>query len=211
MMTARYLQNEKLKVIITILLLILSVFLLFSLSFIKNPFSDHSYYGRKVDFSAPSFVLKNLEGEVVRLSDFQGKFSYLMFGYLNCTKVCHSQALVLDQLSNEVVADDVHFIYISMDPERDDVSKLKAYFKSKSDRLTILIGETVNEIQSIASAFKAPFSVSGKGVDSAYGINHPGYVFLIGPDGRLGIVYSASLIEVDWLSKDLLYYKTNFS
>lgn len=189
----------------------MALLLLFSLNFIHNSFASFNYYGRVIDVPAPEFSLKDLDGHDIQLKDFQGKYIYLMFGYLNCTKTCHSQALVMDYLSNEVTDDDVHFIYVSMDPLRDDISKLKLYFKSKSHRLTILKGNNIRQMQAVANAFKAPFSIQLSVKGNEYEINHPGYIFLINPGGRLSMVYSGSVIDPDRLYKDLSNYKSNYS
>lgn len=186
-------------------LIALALILMFSVYFIENPFKKQQYYGHEIGLALPSFQLKNLQQEPVLLEDFQGKYVYLMFGYLNCTDTCHSQALVLDNLSNQILENDVHYVYISMDPERDDSEKLKYYFKSKSQKITILSGDNMQQIQKIANQFNAPFNI--KPTSTSYEISHPGYLFLINPEGLLSLIYSAKLLDTDKLYEDLLKQK----
>lgn len=206
-----YHPNGKTKTMIGIALALTSLLLLFAVNFIKNPFSKLDYYGHVIDVPAPAFSLMSLDGRKFQLHDFKGKYTYLMFGYLNCTTTCHSQALILNYLSNEIADKDVHFVYISMDPERDGANELADYFKSTSSRLTVLRGNSIRQMQSIANGFKAPFSLNRSVTDDEYEINHPGYVFLINPEGRLSIVYSGSLIIKDRLLEDLSHYKSHYS
>ena len=203
--------NNKLRMIIAIGIMLMAVLLLLSLTFIRNPFNSYNYYGRVIDMPAPEFNLKDLDGQEVQLNNFQGKYIYLMFGYLNCNKTCHSQALVLDYLSNGISDNDVHFVYISMDPQRDDVSKLKFYFREKSHRLTILRGNNIRQLQAVANEFKVPFIIKPSVTDSEYEISHPGYIFMINPDGRLSMVYSGNLIDPERLYQDLSFYKSHYS
>ena len=203
--------NNKTSLIIAIGIMLMAMLLLFSLHLIRSPFKSFDYYGRVIDIASPEFSLMDLDDREVQLKDFQGKYIYLMFGYLNCTKTCHSQALVLDYLSNEVPDNDVHFVYISMDPHRDDVSKLKFYFKEKSHRLTILRGNNIRQLQAVANEFKVPFSIKPFVTDGEYEISHPGYIFMINPGGRLSMVYSGNLIDPERLYKDLSFYKSHYS
>lgn len=205
-------QNSRARSLLAIAMIIMAVLLLFAVNFIQNPFSEIEYYGRVIDIPAPDFQLRDLEGQDVQMRDFQGQYVFLMFGYLNCTSTCHSQALVLNHLSDEVTDKDVHFVYISMDPQRDDAKKLQAYFKLKNyDRLTILRGGSIKKMQSVANAFKAPFSIKQSVTGEVYEISHPGYVFLINPGGRLSMVYSGNWIDTDRLIEDLAKYKAHYS
>lgn len=190
-------------------LITLALLLFFSIYIIDIPFKSRHYYGQAIDIPAPGFHLKNLQDESVLLEDFQGKYIYLMFGYLNCTDTCHSQALVLDHLSRQIREKDVHYIYISMDPDHDDTAKLKYYFKSKHQKLSILSGESIQQIQKIANQFNAPFSIKPSG--TAYEISHPGYLYLISPEGRLSLIYSAKFLDTDQLYQDLLTHKLSLS
>lgn len=196
---------------LAVILFLASLLLMFSIAFIKNPFSEFDYYGLSIDVPAPDFNLVDMNNEVKHLRDFNGKYVYLMFGYLNCNKTCHSQALILNELSNNLADDNIHFVYISMDPERDDLNKLKIYFQEKNDKLTVLRGNSLNQIQSIANNYKAPFSVKYSLNSKNIEINHPGYIFLITPDGQLSMVYSGSVIEMDRLQQDFIKFKAHYS
>jgi protein SCO1/2 len=211
-------RTNKPKKVIATGLVVSSLLLLMLVNFIRNPFNQHHYYGYEIDspVSAPTFSLVDLNNKPVELKDYRGKYVYLMFGYLNCTKVCHSQALVLDRLSKEIKAEDVHFVYISMDPERDSIDKLKNYFQIKNHRLSILSGSSTKQLQAIANKFNAPFSITSTSIDKVgagakYEISHPGYIFLINPEGYLSMIYTGRSLDSAKIYQDLIQYKSNLS
>jgi len=200
------------KRVIAACLLVMSIALLFSTHFLESLFNSANYSGRLINTTAPEFTLFNLDGQTVSLTDFKGQYIYLMFGYLNCTKTCHSQALVLDSLSRQLAhLDKVQFIYISMDPQRDSTSKLKSYFSNKKNTLTVLRSNNFKHIQAIANKYNAPFSYSFGNNINQYDISHPGYLYLINPNGQVSIIYSSNLIDTDALQVDLSTYRLNFS
>lgn len=192
---------------IALILFLLSMALLFSLGCIRNPFQSQAYYGHSINIPAPDFHLTDLSGKQLGLENFAGEYVFLMFGYLNCSKTCHSQALVLDGLSHRIKDEGVRFVYVSMDPVRDTVARLESYFYSKNERLTVLKGESIKQMQSIANQYNAPFSINGSQAGD-YEISHPGYIFLIDPDGKLAFVYASSIIDGGRLHDDLLRYKS---
>lgn len=209
MISATQLPISNNKNLISASLILAALILPFSIHYIDNPFKNHQYYGHEIGVPAPAFHLKNLENESVLLKDFHGKYVYLMFGYLNCTDTCHSQALILDNLSNQIPDTDVHYVYISMDPDRDDSEKLKYYFKEKNTTISILSGENIQQIQKIANQFNVPFSI--KPTETSYEISHPGYLFMINTEGQLSLVYTTKMLDTDRLYKDLLLHKSNLS
>jgi len=197
--------------VITIMLLVSIATLLFSISIYSNPFSQRQFYGHEINTPAPQFNLVDLNGKDIDSDIFHGRYTYLMFGYLNCTKTCHTQALVLDALSKQLAQDNmVYYAYISMDPKRDDTERLQHYFKNKTQKLSILKGSNIKEVQAIANQFNAPFSIE-KETAKNYEINHPAYLYLINPEGNLSLIYSGSVIDTDAIQTDLNTYKLKFS
>lgn len=195
---------------IGLILFVLSLLLLFSLGHIRNPLKTHHFYGFNVDIPAPSFNLNDLDDQQRQLDDFQGKYVFLMFGYLNCTQTCQSQALVMNALSQKILDDNVHFVYISMDPVRDTTTRLRNYFYTAKDNLTVLKGNNIKQLQSIANKYNAPFSIK-KVNDNDYEIVHPGFIYLINPQSQLALIYPSTIVDVSRLQEDLMQYQSQRS
>ncbi len=185
---------------------VLAVFL--SIAFIPLDAGYSNSYGLKTDRLAPDFKLTNVKGKTVSLSDFQGKYLFLMFGYLNCDDICHDQALTFQEINHHADnPNDLHFVYIAMDPERDSASRLAAYFDGRASNFTSLRSHSQRALQSLASDYKAFFSVQNKNNAGDYEISHNGLFYLIGPDGHLEFLYGAKQKSIPLILGDLLELK----
>lgn len=172
------------------LLALMVLALFFCIPFIPMSIERTPHYGLKVNRQAPEFNLKNHLGEKVTLGDFRGKHLFLMFGYLNCQDICHSQALIFQEINHLVDnKSEVHFLYISMDPERDNAERLALYFDSRAQNFTSLRSDDFTRAQDLAVAYKAFFSREYGFSKQDYGINHNASYFLIDPNGYIRHVY----------------------
>ncbi len=75
---------------------------------------------------AADFELTDHKEETFRLSDQAGKVVLIFFGYTNCPDVCpitlSEYKKIIESLGEQ--ADQVRFAFITVDPERDDVTRL---------------------------------------------------------------------------------------
>lgn len=189
------------KIAAAVILLTLSVLFMFSLGLLRNPFSSQIFHGLRMQQPAPEFLLTDLDGRSWQLADLRGQFVYLMFGYLNCEDVCHSQALVLSELTRRLPDEQLRFVYVAIDPQRDTPQRLKQYFADSLDRVLILNHPNPSYLQSLANAYKAPYAVNGQRTGD-YLIQHAGFVFLIDPHGDMALLYPGQLVDLQWLADD---------
>ena len=69
----------------------------------------------------------------MRLSDLQGKVVLLYFGFLNCPDACPMTFATWQQANriikaNDIInTDDLRFVFISVDPERDSPQLIRDY------------------------------------------------------------------------------------
>ncbi len=187
-------------------ILLLSICVVFlSIPFMPKVAIDGHSYGLPSNRPAPNFFLDNPEGETISLADFRGKFVFLMFGYLNCQKICHSQALVFQEISQLAdMKNELYFLYVAMDPERDTPNRLKHYFDQREENFISLRKNDFLVAQRLAMEYQAFFYVDGNMKTSYYGINHPGLYYLIGPDGNLRFTYTANQKATKMIVGDLL-------
>src|SRR5580692_11750206 len=78
---------------------------------------------------APDFSVHGSDGASLSLSHYRGKVVVLAFGYTSCPNVCPVTLAVLAQAHRELgkLASQVQIIYLTVDPERDTVDRLKGY------------------------------------------------------------------------------------
>ena len=93
-------------------------------------FEKEKYFQIKND-PAPEFTLQDAGGRPLELSDFRGKIVVLHFIFAGCPDVCplHAEriAQVQDMINVTPMRDQVAFITITTDPERDTPDILSAY------------------------------------------------------------------------------------
>ena len=94
---------------------------------------------------APAFALSNQFGETISLSDYEGKVVVLSFLYTSCPDIC---PVVTSHLRDALRmlgedADDVRFVAITVDPERDTVEAVRAFLEKWEmlDEWAFLVGD----------------------------------------------------------------------
>ena len=114
------------------------------------------------------FELTDTQGETVTAQDLEGRYSLVFFGYTHCPDVCPmtlrnlSQALDVVGEEQPAKAKRVTPVFITVDPARDDVSRMRDYVANFHPRLVGLTGDKA----AIAQAAGA-YHVSYKKVDPA--------------------------------------------
>lgn len=181
-----------------------------SVPLLGNPFQENNYYGRHITRKAPDFVLHNTQNKTVNLTNFHGKFIYLMFGYLNCVKLCHSQVLTFHALNHQLNPEDVEFVYLGMDPEQDTAEKVSLYFDARGSNFTGLIARDMLQAQNIAAVYHAYFSKEYSLQNQTYSINHPGLIYLIDPTGKLRLIYTGTNLNTDLMLSDFKLIQAEF-
>lgn len=174
-----------------IIVSIASVFLLYPLA---SLLLQSDYYGIPTSRPAPQFNLYDARGHTVSASNYRGKYVYLMFGYLRCSDVCHTQVLKLDSISNALARSDIEFVYLAMDTKSDKPSALEDYFDRRGDNFTSLHANSQADIQALARAFDADFRINGDTDSDSYSIDHPARIFLIDPEGNLRLIYKGKSV-----------------
>lgn len=133
------------------------------------------------------FALTSSQG-ALELEDFRGKVVLFFIGYASCPDVCPTALAVASQGMNKLSAEDqqnVHGIFMSVDPERDTLEKLSKYagffhpnfHGGTSDRANI------DKIVKQYGAFYRKVELK----DSAlgYAIDHSSRIYLIDQNGQI--------------------------
>ena len=131
------------------------------------------------------FELTDQTGHRRTDADFQGKLIVIYFGYTYCPDVCPTElqsiSLALDKLG--AAADIVQPLFITVDPERDTPARLADFVSSFHPRLIGLTG-SLAEIRKTAIAYRTFFAKNGVTTPDDYSVDHTGFIYLLGKDGR---------------------------
>jgi len=194
------------------ILLALSLATMVSLPIVFYWISSGDYYGRKVETNAPTFTLVDTQNQPHSLQKHLGKYTFLYFGYLRCDDICHNQVGVMFNINNHTPNKDLDFIFITMDPNRDSKEMLNDYFNQFGDNFHALTAQTMQDVQRVASKYKAFFSTDGSTKSNRdYEISHPGTLFLIDPKGMIQVVYQNRFLRYDKIIKDLDTIRQQFT
>lgn len=151
------------------------------------------------DFSLPS-----TQGHDFRLSDNRGKAILIYFGYMACPDVCPTSNVELKKVYEELgsLAEQVKVVFVTVDPERDDLERMGLYLKLFHPDFIGLRGEP-EMLQPIMQEFGVRVERHQLG-ESAMGylLDHTASIFLIDAEGRLleqflyGTPYNAIVHDV---------------
>lgn len=128
------------------------------------------------------FSLTNQHGKVVNSKDWRGKYMLVYFGFSNCPDIC---PVDLANISGAVKllgkkAEKLVPVFITIDPERDNVERLKEFASSFTPSLQALTGDK-KEIDKIAESFKVYHSIDKS--EGQYNVNHSGITYLLDEKG----------------------------
>src|SRR3972149_9089604 len=92
---------------------------------------------------AQDFTFTDQYGQPFELSDQQGKVILMFFGYTNCPDVCPLTLADFKQLKSQLgeAAEQVSFVFITVDPERDTQERIKEYLANFDPAIVGLTGE----------------------------------------------------------------------
>ncbi|KAB1224374.1 hypothetical protein CJ030_MR2G006765 [Morella rubra] len=102
------------------------------------------------------FNLINHDGKHVTEKDFLGKWTLMYFGFTHCPDICPDElqklASAVDKIKEKTGIEIVP-VFISVDPERDNVEQVGDYVKEFHPRLIGLTGSP-DEIRNVARAYR---------------------------------------------------------
>jgi len=141
-----------------------------------------------------AFALTDHKNRVFDLASLKGKWSFLFFGFTHCPDVCPMTLAVLARARDSIAkhtagAEDIQFVFISVDPNRDTVSKLGQYVDYFD---TTFLGVTGNDaqIRNLAGQLGAAYQVAIKPGMENYPVTHTTAVFLVDPRARYYAVFT---------------------
>ena len=154
--------------------------------------------------AAPDFALTGADEKPITLRQLRGKAVLVSFIFTTCSGSCpattHRLAKVHETLAKHPLAERVHFVSISLDPERDTPAKLRDYmrlYEIEGPRWSFVTGapRTVREAIAAWGMWARP-AANGQ-------LDHPSRVFLVDPQGRIREIYNLDFLRVPWAIEDL--------
>lgn len=138
-------------------------------------------------FQLEDFTLSSPDG-ALSLKDLRGNVVLLFFGFTSCADVCPISLATISHAFSNLNDDELKLsksLFISLDPERDSLEKLKKYTGYFHPNIIGVTG-TIKELGMVAEIFGVNFEKKDS-PDSALGyvIYHSSKIFVIDPQGVL--------------------------
>jgi protein SCO1/2 len=142
-----------------------------------------------------------MDGGRFRLSEHRGQIVLMFFGYTSCPDVCPTTLAearrILEDLEDD--SEQVTFLFITVDPERDTPEVLANYVTAFHPAIIGLTGAS-DELGAVRQAYgvfaeKEVLDESAAG----YVVNHTARVFLVDAEGRLRLSYAFGTVPDDIL------------
>lgn len=175
-------KHKSLFILAVSLLLLVTLIVLLSVKTNHDQATENIY-----EHLGGDFVLQSSEGPV-SLSDYRGKLVVLYFGYAFCPDVCPTSlgllSLALNKLSQREL-ENIQALFISVDPGRDTVDKLKKYAEAFHPAIKGITG-TNAQVADVAKRYGAAYmKVETPGSALGYTVDHSSRYYVIGPGGKL--------------------------
>ncbi|BDA48073.1 Protein SCO1 homolog, mitochondrial [Coccomyxa sp. Obi] len=136
------------------------------------------------------FDLLDQDGKRFTHEDLRGNYSLLYFGFTHCPDICPDEleklATAIDAVEKQT-GHKVLPVFITVDPERDSVPKVKAYVKQFHPRLIGLTGPH-DKVKAAAKAYRVYYSKTNDDPKD-YLVDHSIIMYLLDPDGQFMSFY----------------------
>ena len=182
--------SEKVTVFVTRVLFCLLI-LFYSLVALRTAAANETggeiKVGELAAVQGESFTLDSPEG-ALSLKDLRGKVVLLFFGFTSCADVCPISLATISHAFSYLNDDELKMsrsLFISLDPGRDTLERLKEYTGYFHPNIIGVTG-TMKELGKVADFYAVNFERK-EAPDSALGyvIYHSAKIFVIGPQGEL--------------------------
>ena len=141
----------------------------------------------------PTFSLTDHQGKPFTRDSFEGRWTYLFFGYTHCPDVCPTTLALLDQVDKALKADpdlvQPHYAFVSVDPERDTPQHLAEYVPYFNPGF---VGATGDDDQILALTRRLGIIYRRHPNEGGgYLVDHSASILLVDPSAGLRALHSA--------------------
>uniref|UniRef100_A0A1I7TZ01 Thioredoxin domain-containing protein n=1 Tax=Caenorhabditis tropicalis TaxID=1561998 RepID=A0A1I7TZ01_9PELO len=129
--------------------------------------------------------LMNTEGKIEGSEELRGNWLLMYFGFTNCPDICPDEIEKMVKVVEIIESGKEHTpivpVFISVDPERDSVARVKEYCSEFSEKLRGYTG-TQDEVNTVAKTFRVYHSQGPRTSkqEDDYIVDHTVIMYLIG-------------------------------
>lgn len=146
------------------------------------------------------FSLIDQTGEALGPARLEGRWSLVFTGFTHCPDVCPTTIALIAALRARLAREDLQFLFVSVDPDRDTPAQIGAYLTHFGPGLLGATG-SVAQIERFTGALGLA-QVRNPGVGGDYTFDHSAALVLIDPRARVAGYFTPPL-DVDAIAGDL--------
>ena len=154
------------------------------------------------------FTLIDEKGKRRTEADFRGKLMVVYFGYTQCQDVCPMdlQQIGMAIESLGAAGEAVRPVFITLDPQRDTVTRLAAYVPAFHPRMVGLSGSPA-AVEKAAHAYRVYYKKLPIGKGGDYAVGHSGAIYLMDREGKY-LTYFAPGTSAERMAEAIRPYLT---
>jgi len=149
----------------------------------------------------PAFAFTDQAGRPFGPADFKGRWSLAFAGFTHCPDVCPTTLALMADLRRRLARDDLQFVFVSVDPERDTPEVMARYVAHFDPAIVGATGPRPEMERFTAGLGLA--QVRNPGINGEYTVDHSTAFVLVNPDGQLAGYFQAPH-EAGALAADLV-------
>jgi FtsP/CotA-like multicopper oxidase with cupredoxin domain/cytochrome oxidase Cu insertion factor (SCO1/SenC/PrrC family) len=135
------------------------------------------------------FMLQDAAGKPFGDAQLNDGLSLMTFGYTECTGACPRTMAMFSAVDDDLDLDGpsrppLKFVFVSVDPARDQGKKLEEYAANAPVPLVALTGSP-EQMVAVTRTFGVAYEPQPKRADGSYTVRHSTDVYLVGPGGRI--------------------------
>jgi protein SCO1/2 len=155
---------------------------------------------------APAFAFTNQDRQTVRLEEYRGKIVLIYFGFTNCPDACPKTLGTWKSVYNTLgaQADQVRFVFISIDPKRDTPERMKEFLYTFNPSfvgltgtmaaiddaaLSYLVFKYSDDEEAYTSGHQHSDSTLPELTPNTYKIYHSSLTYVVDRAGKIALVF----------------------
>ncbi|HSQ27642.1 MAG TPA: SCO family protein [Anaerolineales bacterium] len=167
----------------------------------------YAYQGVTIDppAQAADFTLEDQNGNLFTLSEQRGNVILIFFGYTNCPDVCPITLSEYKQIKAKLgpKAENVKFVFITVDPERDSVKRMQLYMKNFDAEFIALTSDR-QTLEAVWEDYGVYQERQDVGSAAGYLVDHSARTYAIDTQGLWRINYPFGM-EVEKIYQDIIH------
>jgi protein SCO1 len=153
---------------------------------------NYTYQGVVIDppAPAPEITLTDQNGKEFQLSRQKGRIALIFFGYTNCMDVCPITLSQFKQIKTILgdQAAEVNFIFITVDPKRDNPDRIQAWLENFDPDFIGLTG-TQHDLEAVWKEYGVFVESQDSDSGTGYGVDHASRIYVIDKTGQWRLNY----------------------